>query len=330
MTGDFPAIRPFGAAPLAQAAQALMDVILHLGAHRTGTTTFQHYARDRTDALGQHGIGYWGPVRVRRSVFPGLFRSGPTPVSRRAEGRVQLLTANAEARGLEKLLVSDENMPGTCQMAFRQATLYPAAGDRLARLGAAFGGRVTRAVLSIRTLDLWWASAAALTLARGHRVPDPDRFARIAQSSRSWRAVITDLACALPDTEICVMPFERFAARPQAILQQATDLALAPDSQTGWLNRSLPLERLRDSLTERGSDPSVLPQGQGRWQPFTASQVTRLRETYADDLLWLAAGADGLARLTQDDTRKRAGPSLPAGPITKGQANDQGHMARYR
>jgi len=43
-------------------------------------------------------------------------------------------------------------------------------------------------------------------------------------------------------------------------------------------------------------EPAELPSdGLGHWQPFTKDQTAALRETYADDLFWLTAGADGLA-----------------------------------
>lgn len=330
MTGTLPVIWPDRAAALQKIGQSIMDVILHLGAHRTGTTTFQHFVRGHLQTLDENGIGFWGPGRTRKSVFPGMFHNIPPRAPRRAEGRVRMLTAKAEARGITKLLVSDENMLGTCTYGFRHAALYPAAGERLARLAAAFGGRVSRVVLSIRAQDLWWASASALTAARGHRIHEPAKYARIAQGARTWRDVITDLACAVPDAEIRIMPFETFAGRPERMLQEAVDLRLPGNVQMLWLNRSLPLNDLRGVLAEQGGDPTLLPRGQGRWQPFSPVQAATLREQYSDDLHWLTAGADGLAILTEDETRKRAGPSLPPAQKTEGQGYEQRQVAQHR
>jgi hypothetical protein len=49
-----------------------------------------------------------------------------------------------------------------------------------------------------------------------------------------------------------------------------------------------------------------------------------LRETYADDLFWLTAGADGLATLTETSTAPRAGTSWPDGDRRKGHHHDSG------
>ena len=332
MTGCSPAFRPMGAALLSTIGAAVMDVILHLGAHRTGTTTFQHYMRDHADDLGQQGTGFWGPWRTRKSVFPGLF-PGPAAANGRkrhahAQGRVRVLAARAADLGLRDLLVSDENMIGTPRACLRAKILYPAIGERLARVSAAFGGKISRVVLCVRSPDLWWSSVAAMTVARGHPIPKPRTFEVISNRQRGWRDVITDLSCALPDAHIEVLPFETFAGRPDSLLEAAMGRAAPVDLNALWLNRSPDLPKLRKVLAAQGADPAQLPEGPGRWHPFTPEQTARLAENYADDLHWLTAGADGLAHLTEDKIRTRAEKTLPPDQRTRGQAHDsgQGHI----
>lgn len=325
MTAAIPASWPVGAAAFTALGRAIMDVILHLGAHRSGTTSFQRYLRDSHADLSARKTGFWGPKRVRRSVLPGLFPgAGATHrrgLVRRAEGRVQMQLAQAREAGLGQLLVSDENMIGSARQCLRARSLYPAIGERMARIGSAFGGEIKRVVLSVRSPDLWWASAAAYTVGRGHPVPDAQTFDAIAQNPRSWRDVVTDLACALPGAEIKIAPFEQFAGQADALFAVCTGQS-APTGTAGWLNRAPDLCGLRDTLAERGEDPALLPCATGRWQPFNAAQAATLRERYADDLFWLTAGADGLATLTEDPSRRRAGPSLPPGAMREGHAYD--------
>jgi len=329
-----PVTGPSGAAAFLMKGRLGMDVILHIGAHRTGTTTFQRYMRDQTDYLERHAIGFWGPHRTRKSVFPGLFRGGGIGrvenTAFRAAGRVALQMHGAEQRGARHLLVSDENMLGTARYNLRSGALYPAAGERMARLCDAFRGRISRVVMSVRSQDHWWASAAAMTVGRGHPVPSAQRCEMIANDTRSWRDVITDLACALPDAEIRVLPFEQHMGRPQDILYQATDRRAPIDPKHLWLNRSPDLARLRDVMAQQGGDITQLPQGQGRWLPFSHEQSAQLREAYADDMFWLTAGADGLAHLITDPIRNQTGINLHAGVLTEGQGHDFGkeHVAR--
>jgi hypothetical protein len=302
-----------------------MDVILHVGAHRSGTTTFQQYMRSQKDTLDAHNIGFWGPARTRKSVFPGLL-SQPSLAKdvKRASGRVQLHLGRSRTAGVKKLLVSDENMIGSSRQCLREGVLYPAIGDRMARISAAFGGQINRVILTIRAQDLWWASAAAFTVARGHAVPMPKQRDDIAQSARTWRDVITDLACAVPSADVLVTPFEQSAGNPHMLLNAATGGDAPSVANVPWLNRSSNARELRRRLVDQGADPSQIPDNTPRWQPFNPQHIAQLREKYADDLHWLVAGADGLATLREDPIRKRAGTSQPAGHMTRGHGHDSG------
>ena len=55
MNAAIPAFAPTGAALWHGWTRTFMDVILHLGAHRTATTTFQHYVRDHLEVLSTGG-----------------------------------------------------------------------------------------------------------------------------------------------------------------------------------------------------------------------------------------------------------------------------------
>ena len=303
-----------------------MEITLHVGAHRSATTSFQYYLRDCHEALNAKGTGFWGPTRMRGGMVNGLF-PGPNVARgrnlvRRAEGRVQMNLARVRRNGLERLLVSDENMIGTMRNNVRTKLLYPAIGERMARYSAAFDGQVTRVVLSIRAQDLWWSSAIAYTVSRGHPIPGALALEMMSQNPRCWRDVITDLACAMPDAEIIITPFEQFVGQPQTLLNIATGCVAPPDKVGHWRNRAADLPTLRTLLAEQGQDPDLLPDQTGRWKPFSTEQSARLRENYADDLHWLTAGADGLATLANDPTRTKTGTSLHAGALTKGSTHD--------
>lgn len=313
-----------------------MDVILHLGAHRTGSTSFQDTLRRNPDRLSEAGIGFWGPRRTRGGLLAGaLPQPGIDPArgGRRARGRVRLQLAKSAASGTQALLISDENMIGSVRANMRARTLYPDIGTRMARYAQVFDGRVTRIVLTVRALDLWWSSAIAYGVSRGALLPDLQAVAHIAQSRRSWRDAITDLACAMPDADLHVLPFERFAGRAGAIMAAGAGCPVSLPACDTWLNRAPDAATLRRLLAERGTDDTLTAGTQpdmGRWTPFTARQSANLRAAYADDLAWLDAGADGLATLTQDPERTRAGQTLPFAPQTEGHEHDRqkGRLAR--
>lgn len=319
MIAQFPVFWPVGAA-LGQRIAKAMDVILHIGAHRCATTTFQRYMRLNSETLEQRGIGFWGPRRTRNGLFSGLI-PGPSVararnLPRRAAGRIQLSCARSAAQGIRKLVVSDENMLGTTRENLRMSELYCGVGERLSRYSHGFGGRISDVVLNIRSLEMYWASSLGFCLSRGRDVPGRALLDRLVQGPRSWRDVVTDVACAVPDARLWVLPFETFASQPETVLAALTGMDTPKTHAREWLNRTPRLPELREFAAD-------LPDGDGRWQPFDTAQIAVLREQYSDDLMWLTGGADGLARLLRDTNNNQADKSPPWDKLTRGRHYDQ-------
>ena len=293
-----------------------MKVILHIGAHRTASTTLQSYVRRHAKALRDDGIGFWGPGRTRKGLFAGI---QPTPgfgpeAAYRARGRILLQMKRAQANHVHTLLISDENMMGSVRLNLRTGRLYPDIGERMSRYISALDHRIDKIVISVRGLDHYWASAMAYGVARGHAVPDAARREAITRHVRTWRDVVADVACAAPLAQIEVIPFEKSAGRPDLMLSACTGHATPRDTAPEWLNRAPNAGQLRALLMERGDNAIDVPDTTERWSPFDETGRAALREAYADDMHWLVAGADGLATLTEELDQTRAGKTLPHGP----------------
>lgn len=323
-------IQPFPLTGLRSAApeqrpRRTMKLILHTGAHRCATTSFQEYLRQNAPALAPQGIAIWGPQRTRGGLFHGI---QPVPAAatgrdrvQRAGGRLKLHLQACRGEGVEQLLISDENMLGTLRENLRVGTLYGGAGERMARFAEAFGGAVTDLALNIRSQESYWTSVLTYAVARGHPVPTAAQLARLAAARRSWRDVITDIACAMPGVRLQVLPFEGFGSRPEAQLAALTGVAAPRTHARVRLSTSLCLQDLRASLPAAAA--ACLPEGSGRWRPFSEVQAAALREAYADDILWLAGGADGTATLVQDPDKQAAGMNPPRTDLTRGRPDDE-------
>ena len=312
-------------APLVQRIGNAMQTCLHLGAHRCATTSFQEYLRQNAADLETQGIGFWGPRRTRNGLLHGVLPSpavgNAQALAKRAQGRIRMNLNQSQERGIQHLIVSDENLIGSTRTNLRLSALYSGIGERMARYAEAFDGRVTSVALNIRSLENYWTSALTYAVARGHRVPSVGQLQNLAQSSRTWRDVITDIACAMPGVEINVLPFETFGGRPELQLSLLSDCEPPRAHARVRLNTAMRLEDLRAHLLE--SVAQDLPEGAGRWRPFDNVQCAMLRENYADDLMWLTAGADGLAQLLQDPEHPAAGLNLPHTDVTRGTPHDK-------
>lgn len=308
-----------------------MDVVMHIGAHRCATRSFQAYLSQNSTQLAEQGLGHWGPDRLGGGLMAGALRK-PGPATRRApyqrcQGRVALALQAETDAGIGQLVASDADMLGDLSLSLKQHVLYPDAGERVARYFQAFDGRVSDVVLNIRAPDRFWASALSVALAKGYDLPDEAALDALVASARSWRDVITDVACACPDARLWVMPFETFGGRPDAQLLAVTARDVPRGHARDRLNPAPRLEDLRGLPGLEG-----LPaEGVGRWHPFSATQLAALHETYADDLMWLANGADGLAWLMDDPEQTEARLNVPCSDMTRGRPNDQeSRMAKTR
>ncbi|WP_135501869.1 hypothetical protein [Roseovarius aestuariivivens] len=301
-----------------------MEVILHIGAHRMASTTFQHYMSENRAALRAAGIGVLGPKETRGGLLTGVLPvdspRSPEAQLRRARARVAINLSKLEGSGVRHLVISDENVIGAARRNLRQGSIYPDIGQRMARFATVFEGRVSRISLSVRSQDAYLSSCFAFAVARGHRLPKTSTLDNLVANPRGWRDVITDLACAFPDVEIQVMPHEIFAGLPECRLQAMTGQTCLPKRYAReWMNRGPSLAQLRHILRNRGGDPDRLPAGEGRWQPFSQAQMMVLREAYADDLFWLRAGADGLATLIEETGMAQTGKNPAALQTQRGQ-----------
>lgn len=287
-----------------------MDVILHIGAHRCGSTTFQQFLQRNEARLGAAGLRSWTPDRTRSGLFSGLIQR-PDDLSpqaeakaRRSSGVIRIELDRLQRAGCRALIVSEENLIGAVRDNLRWGALYPTIEGRMLRLRPAFADQVTRIGLSIRSLDSLWASSVSYGVAQGHRVPSAAKLEAIVAQPRRWRDVVADLARAFPGVDIVVWPFERFAGQPETQLSILTGGRFRLAGLTGlrdWHNPGPRLSKLRRILALRGdlAMSARLPEGDGRWTPFDDGQRERLRQAYLEDLAWFATGADGLARFAE-------------------------------
>ena len=299
-----------------------MDVILHIGAHRTASTSFQHYLHSGRKRLEQVGVGSWVPLTS--SDCPGVVDPGQTPDVQFGAARERLRENldRAAARGVANLVVSDQNVIATPQKLLADGRLYSGIGERMARYAETFSGRLSRIVFSIRSQDSFWSSVAASAVIQGQATVSEAALDEIAKQSRTWRDVVTDLACAVSGVEIQVQPFEVFGSLPEYSLAAMTGVRDLPVTHArDWMNRSPNRFELREALSKRGEDPDIVPDGDGRWHPFDRDQSRTMREAYADDLFWLRAGADGLAKFIDVTEPMKAGKNPPVGHTTRGQTD---------
>ncbi len=283
-----------------------MDVTLHLGAHRTGTTTLQKYLEENRDNLAEIGTTFWGPKQTRAGLFSGLEKRPDTLTNeeilqgKRSCDLIRTELDQLEVKGVKSLIVSEENMIGTMWGNLSNCNLYSETQGRLQRFADGFEGHCKRVVISIRSYEAYWASVLASLIERGRVIPGRQKMDRLATQPRRWRDVITEISGVFPSAELVVWPFEAMAGRmnDQLALLNGGIVPKQMRGQDNWHNASAGGAKLRQVLKDGGHTAlaAKIPDGAMRWQPYEADQIAAFQAQYNEDIAWLSGGADGIAR----------------------------------
>ncbi len=290
-------------AALIEKVSRIMDKVLHLGAHRTGTTSFQTFLKRNRAALSRRGVAVWEPDQIRSGLFQGVLHdpaqitADVARLAERSRGRINMEQSRLSKMGSNTLLISEENLIGAPMKNLRSGRLYDDAILRLMRLRTAIG-RVRSVTLLVRSYDSYWSSILSFGVLRGRDVPTSGDLDRLVTQPRRWRDLIADVAQVFPDARLIVAPFETFAAAPKSLAEQVLDADLSGDDLDTtpiWKNASANCGRLAQVIDDRGCGGDINGSANVRWMPFYAHQRAALAGQYADDLMWLKSGADGVA-----------------------------------
>ncbi len=286
------------------------QILLHLGAHRTGSTSLQAALHGYRPALSAQGIGYWGPQAMRHKRFPGLFRAYGTGALTDAQEQIieETVAANTpllarrmgnqQRSGHSRIILSEENLIGVMRVNYLDAALYPDARHRLIPVARIFAPHCRRISLTIRSYDTYWPSLIAYRAGRGGPVPMVRKLNALAMQQRRWQHLIEDILAAFPLAEVRVMDFERWAGHPAAHIEAICGAPLALPAQKAFKRNASPNKAdLYAGLQKRGNSEAAnrLGDAQEPYRPFSRLENELMQASYAEDLAWLRRG--GIARL---------------------------------
>ena len=214
-----------------------MRIHLHAGAHKTATTWLQSMLADSLAGLNESGVGYMPLERFRRSVTQNLMSTPPAEL--RPQKMLQRFFPTGIPADIRGVVISDENLIGTCGGFIRSGHLYRDAGMRLRRLRKVLAGNHLTLFFAIRSYDTFIPSAYCEVLRHAKAfVPFEDFRPRIALDQSRWPLVLSRMIKTLQPAGVVVWRYEDFRANADAIARMlAFDIDLRPESRTSDLER---------------------------------------------------------------------------------------------
>ncbi|WP_020400702.1 hypothetical protein [Kordiimonas gwangyangensis] len=156
-----------------------MKIYLHIGTHKTGTTSIQHFAEDNIDLLAEHGI-YWPRTRELKNTSRQhslLWRMLQAGEEAKVADFVARAIARAQKEGAHSILFSGE---GFCHASEAESASFMKLLD----------GHDVEVIVYFRNVFDYARSAFTQNLKYASRRPRPEILHRAIQRSLDYTAII--------------------------------------------------------------------------------------------------------------------------------------------
>ncbi|MEM7684850.1 MAG: hypothetical protein AAF293_08485 [Pseudomonadota bacterium] len=281
-----------------------MEIVVHIGAHKTASTYIQTRLERNVVPLERHNIGYAYPKTLRP-----MFATAPRrdhAISRVARGSARAwvlrnLFDNARDMRRERLLISEEQLIGSLRPIMSGRGFYQDAGRELKPLFRALQGQPVKVLLAVRSYESFFVSAYGQVLNGWKYMPfEQDLRETLLRDGRGWPELAAEVMEALPpDSTLRFWCYEQFAEVEGAVFEEL----IGPDA-AGELSRVPgkpvpgPSQKAIDeimAMAERGEDlgPETIrrtmrlfgkDKGFAGFNPWAPEERTRLKERYLRDL----------------------------------------------
>lgn len=281
-----------------------MEIVLHLGAHKTATTYLQVLLERNVVALEQHNIGLAHPKTLRPMFAVAPRRNFPSERAHRISSRTWALNQvidTAVDLQRRRLVISEEQLIGSLRALMSGRGLYRDVQKELRAVTGALQDHPVRVMMCIRSYDSFFVSAYGQVLNGWKYLPFDARLReRLIQDNRGWPEIIADIMQALPKgSTLNLWRFEDFPVLRNKILAAMIG-GDAAESLQGYMAQPVPgpsaaaietlqahvadhgkieNEQIRQILRRLGKD-----KGFPAYQPWLRSETDAFRERYEHDV----------------------------------------------
>lgn len=230
--------KPAAQRTLCRHDEAVLNIILHLGAHKTASTYLQDRLAAAETAMQAHGTEVCLPSRIRGDIAEARAGVGRLrPILRKPRSffveAVAKLVSDAADRGVTRLVISEENILGNMDTLLLDAPFYHRAGARLADLMPVFDGHAVTLALSVRNYATFYASVWGFLIREQFDPFDQAMQARLMARQGEWPGLVQALQSSAPGVPVVIWKYEDFGR----LHHQIFDSLVGPDA-AGLIEKS--------------------------------------------------------------------------------------------
>lgn len=192
-----------------------MRKIVHIGAHRTGTTSIQTALYENEDQLYENGITAITAVGAREILFDPLLKYTENTGDKKQELAEHLHVVADEiaevSASSSTVIYSEENLLGDMDVIFDGEKFGHLATQNLTALSE-FIGDDFEIVMAIREYASYFNSIYTYRFGKTLFEPFEHYKGILLNSKFGWNDLVQDIGKILPNTKITIMPFENYNA----------------------------------------------------------------------------------------------------------------------
>lgn len=281
-----------------------MEIVLHLGVHKTASTYLQSLLEKNLVSLERHSIGYAHPKILRPLFAQAPQRNLGTRRALRNSARAWALRQVVEtAQDLQRkrLIISEEQLLGSVRALFSGRGFYRDLSKELRGLVSVLQGQPVKVLLSIRNYDTFFVSAYGQVLTGWKYLPFDQRMrTTFLREQRGWPDILTELMQTLPTgSTLRLWQYERFGLEEREILQEfvgeAAESSFAPLRERPRTGPSQQGVEALDQLAAKGTVPDIegtkrilrmygKDRGYPGFSPWSETERQTLEDRYTRDV----------------------------------------------
>jgi len=251
-----------------------IDLIVHLGAHKTASTHFERLVRDSKVASAADDVA----VPLRAVIRANLTRRLSSARKEKEAGRTDplalrrlLADADADTGGrARRVFVSDENIIGTPPRVFKKHRMYPHATKRVRAMLLLTGSSNLTCFLAIREPASFVSSAYAESMRKGAFASRDAYLGETPLATMRWTRVILALRRALGSVPLVVWTFEDYANLQEHLVRRVLDGG-------GGRPISLPKDsgKVREGMSQKALE-TIRAENEASGGPISAQRVDEI------------------------------------------------------
>lgn len=284
------------------------DYRLHLGLHKTGTTSFQGYLRSSKGELREHGVSFADCYLLRRIGLSKIgkfgWRQAVSRLRRRTFDR-DLIPQIEVPANTESVAISEENFLSNSAVEILMETMYPRAVRNLNYVKQLLGGHRFQVFLSVRPYAAIIPSAYVQAIRWDHpaNVPFAACLQRLSQGRfPSYVDLFRRISRSLK-SDVAFWTLEDYLANPSSIASAFVGARLlgpghikkpsatsSPSADAVRKIEKLPKYRRRIEYRQAVTEIIKRDRSDEKFEPLPDDIVSGLEEAYQNDLLELQTG----------------------------------------